>query len=115
MNSKVKIIKDEEAIFPNIEPDIKDNPKEPILLEAYAVYDKVSDGYDVPFFSRNEVFAKRKFIMDCQNRAQNTMISNFKNDFELHFIGSFNQRNGRFEESVPVAILKGEEIEVRNA
>jgi hypothetical protein len=84
---------------------------------AYAVYDRKAINYDVPFFAKSDLFAKRKFVMDVMARSRNTMISSFKDDFELHRVGEFCPDTGTFintydkgkDNLIPI-IIKGKEI-----
>lgn len=78
---------------------------------AYAVFDKKGLNYDVPFFAKNDLFATRKFTMDCRNRNQQTMISNFKDDFELHLVGQFSIETGEFK-TLSTIIVRGEEVQL---
>lgn len=75
----------------------------------YSVFDTKSGVYDVPFFSRSDLFATRKFIMDCLNDQRATMLSNFKDDFELYCLGEFDQFNGVVESGVRL-VLTGKEV-----
>lgn len=78
-------------------------------INCYAVYDLKSDHYDIPFFSKNDLFAKRKFIIDVRNRSMNTMISHFKDDFELRLVGYYSLYTGEFDNSNKL-IAKGTEV-----
>lgn len=66
--------------------------KQGVNLGIYAVYDKISKIYDTPFFARDDVFARRRFIMWTQE--EHSMLHDFKPDFELHRLGSFNPQDG---------------------
>lgn len=80
-------------------------------LRSYAVYDKKAIMYDVPFFAKSDLFAKRKFIMDVQQRQRSSMLSSFKDDFELHFVGEFNPDTGLYVNTDPsITIIAGKEI-----
>lgn len=75
----------------------------------YAVYDVKAEVYDIPFFSRSDLMAKRKFIIDCEQR-DNTVLANFKDDFELHKLGTFKPNTGEFFNISPIVVIGGKEI-----
>lgn len=80
-------------------------------LHIYCVYDVEADLYDVPFFTKGDLFAKRKFIMDCEIRNKTTMIEVFKDSFELRKVGYFISSEGIFEIiPEPETIIKGTEV-----
>ncbi len=61
-------------------------------LKAYSIYDTESKHFDVPFFCKEHMFAKRHFQIVYEN---NEMIKSFITKFEIHYIGSFNPENGK--------------------
>lgn len=65
------------------------------VIQMYSIFDKKSDRFDTPFFTFDEIGAKRHFIMMC--RKKGTMISTFKNEFQLVHIGSFDVNDGMME------------------
>lgn len=86
-------------------------------IPIYAIHDDEANVFDIPFFARNDLFAKRKFIMDCQKEG--TLLNTFKSSFSLHFIGEFNKGTG---EIIPYAtklvIITSKEVhdnEISNA
>lgn len=83
--------------------------KSGLIINLYAVYDKVGELYDTPFFARDDVFAKRRFIM--MNDDEGTMLGDFGEDFELHRVGSFETYSGKLEVPVkPIVIIEGDQI-----
>lgn len=65
-------------------------------IMMFVVHDEEGTLYDVPFFARNETFAKRRFYMDCVTDAE-TMTSTFKDEMHLYFLGTFNQTTGELK------------------
>ena len=61
----------------------------------YTYYDHKSQAYDVPFFAKDDIHAKRKFYLDCTAKA-NAVIANFTEDFDLLAIGEYDLREGDF-------------------
>lgn len=56
-------------------------------IKMYSFYDKKSDRYDTPFFTFDEVGAKRHFIMSIQKKG--TLMNTFKDDYNLVYITDF--------------------------
>lgn len=77
------------------------------ILQIYTFRDKKSGRSDVPFFSHDEVFAKRKFIMACQDKS--TMLGQFKDDFCLDLVGEFNVIESTITE-MKETVLSGDQI-----
>jgi hypothetical protein len=80
-------------------------------INVYAVRDLKGNVYDIPFFAHNDLFAARRFTIDCRGeRSRDSIIGTFKEDFELQLIGEFNTNDGTFKE-FNKSILKGADIE----
>lgn len=78
-------------------------------LGLFSVFDKISNIYDTPFFARDDVFAKRRFLMWCNEKE--SMLGQFHFDFELHRIGQFNTFDGKLEMCIePIVIIEGDQI-----
>ena len=88
-------------------------------LLMYTFKDKTSARFDTPFFCFDQSFAEKKFIMACNEK--DSMIGQFKDDFELYKIGEFNVLTGDlfptgpYDEGEPELILCGENIRDNNA
>lgn len=86
----------------------KENPV--VLTPCYSIYDKKGEVWDIPFFARGDLFAKRKFKIDCTDISL-PFISKFKDDFELYRVGFFNSTTGVVKSiKEPVIIIKGTEV-----
>lgn len=75
-------------------------------LNVYTLYDKEAKTYDTPFFTRGDVFAQRHFIM--MQKKGGSMVSDFPEQFQLMFIGTFNVDSGKIEPVVIKKIMDGE-------
>lgn len=64
-------------------------------LEMFGIYDRKAKRYDTPFFTLNEIHAKRRFIMMLRNNE--TVFANFYEDFSLVRLGLMNIVSGRLE------------------
>lgn len=80
-------------------------------LFIYAVFDLKAKIYDVPFFSRNSHLAARRFILDVRNRETNSVLAGFKDEFELHCLGSYSQTTGKLTGEITV-IQTGKAVEL---
>lgn len=69
-------------------------------VTIYAVYDKKAERYDTPFFAMNDLFAERRFVMSIEDNK--SIISRFKNDFQLVRLGFFNVLDGVMEQDMQV-------------
>lgn len=63
-----------------------------------AVYDKKAMFYQGIYVCENEIDAIRQFEMTVQN-SQSGLLHNYPDDFCLMRIGSFDERNGKFEQA----------------
>lgn len=81
--------------------------KSGLLLPIYCVFDKISEIYDTPFFSRDDIFAKRRFILWSQDSGN--MIHNFPFDFELYRVGTFNCTTGHITPEY-ILIIEGDQV-----
>lgn len=77
-------------------------------LEIYSLFDQKSKQYDTPFFTRDDIAAKRHFIMVCRNPK--TLVSSFPDDFSLVQLGQFDCVTGKMDIIEPITILTGKEI-----
>lgn len=73
------------------------------LIFAYAFFDKKGKTFDTPFFCRDNNFAKRHYEIVCKD---NPMLKNFREDYDLYLIGSYNLITGDFVNQKTL-ILKG--------
>lgn len=84
-------------------------------IYVYAVYDIKAKIFDLPFFTRGDLFARRRFIIDIRTRKE-SMLSSFKEDYELHRIGEYDQESGYVKNYVDdtaetIIVCKGKELE----
>jgi len=84
-------------------------------VNVYAVYDTVQGMYDIPFFARNDLFARRRFIIDVINREKNPLLAHFSEDFHLICLGTYDQKSGRFKghDVFPLVITGKQATEVK--
>lgn len=78
------------------------------LLGMYTYYDKKSGQYDTPFFCINDVQAERKFLMDI--KREDSIIAQFKDDFQIVKVGTFNVLKGSVKPITIQTIREGLQI-----
>lgn len=86
---------------------MEETEKSGLCFGVYAVFDKVADNYDIPFFAKDDLFAQRKFIMDARN--DQTVLASFLEDFELVRLCIWYPATGEFIVSKKT-VLKGKNI-----
>lgn len=67
------------------------------MLKAYSVYDTIAGKFSNPIFvdsDNGDELAKRAFKAQLYDRG--TMIALFPDNYELHYIGEFNELTGEF-------------------
>lgn len=79
-------------------------------LYIYTYWDIKSKTYDVPWFAKDDVNAKRKFQLDIAAREGQTVLGMFHDNFELYHIGKFNVQTGILIQTKPELIASGKEI-----
>lgn len=80
---------------------------------VYSVLDLETQHYDTPFFTRGDIFAKRKFIIDIRNGSY-SILSNFKDSFVLARLGKFSILTGEFSQDIKF-IMSGKEVSNENS
>lgn len=76
-------------------------------IYVYAYQDLKSDVYDVPFFAKDDVHAKRKFYLDVNGGNGNHILAQFTEDFRIMKIGMFDLKTGVVKKLTPEVILDG--------
>lgn len=116
LDQKIKLTAEDFLNPINLVKEHNDDPLNPEFTEdnvhtyinVYAVIDMETGIYDTPFFTRGDIFAKRKFIMDIRNKAY-TMLSQFSDNFSLIRLAKFNVKTGEFIQDVHV-MMNGKEV-----
>lgn len=89
--------------------------KDSMTIEVYAYFDNQGKQFDVPFFARTDLQAKRRFQIEVETKPD-SVLSRFINDFDLYYLGQFDVVAGLFQltddgsPSVPRLILAGKSI-----
>lgn len=80
-------------------------------IGLYCYYDVENQVWDIPFFSRDDVNAKRKFQLDAVAAGGETIVGKFTQDFDLYHIANFCVDNGQLRH-VPalLPIVTGKEV-----
>lgn len=79
-------------------------------LGMYAVYDNKVEYWQSPMFVRHGQDAMRFFVSAC--KYEDTMMREFPSQFDLYFLGYFNDQDGVFEPHLPPQkVMSGRDIE----
>lgn len=73
----------------------------------FAYFDNQSELFDTPFFAINKIMAERQFRMVLQK--EDSMICQFKDNFDLYCLGTFEKETGKFESDLKV-IINGKQV-----
>lgn len=76
---------------------------------VFAVRDRAADSFGQPFFDVARGRAIRSFT-DELNKNENSPLSAHPEDFDLYFLGMFNDQTGMFETGVPEMIAIGKDM-----
>lgn len=74
-------------------------------FQIWSYYDKEGDCYDVPFFSKDLLNAKRRFVLEVLH-GDKTPVASFTDNFNLVQLGVFEVETGLITEP------KGEKISI---
>ena len=77
------------------------------MINCYAMYDRKGERYDTPFYCRDDLSAKRHFIMVQRNPE--TLPYQFPDDFDLYRIGGFDYVSGISIEGLTL-IMEGKQV-----
>lgn len=76
-----------------------------MTYEIFSIYDSKLGAYNAPFFRRSKGEAERDFARLAQEANSN--IAQFPEDFDLFYLGTFDDRVGKTElEPSPKHVIK---------
>lgn len=73
-------------------------------LKAYSIYDKKSLTYAKPFYFHQDGEALRAF--DASVQGEQSQLNQFPEDFDLYYVGDFDQITGKTSTAEPKYIGK---------
>lgn len=62
--------------------------------KVFSIHDNRTNEWAPPFFQSSNVHAIRSFTQAVRNPDPNNMLSNYPNDFDLYFIGTWDSESG---------------------
>lgn len=84
-----------------------------MMYEIVAVRDIRTNAYSQPQFVPHQGQAIRGFGDQCMDSTNNNnLMAKHPEDFELYYLGQFNDQNGRFEQLDPVQIAVGSNYKI---
>lgn len=80
-----------------------------MIKKAYAIRDSKAEAFNTPLFFLTHGEAERAVVTGAQD--QQTMLGRYPDDYDLYYLGQYDDSNGKFEAIPPehignVAILK---------
>ena len=93
---------------------IEESQKQSEIIGVYAYYDKKSEKFDIPFFAKDDVNAKRKFHLDVTANGGQSVIGQFKKEFILYKLCTYDIKEGFFhilDGDDQIIIAEGKEID----
>lgn len=76
---------------------------------VFAVYDKKTQEFGLPWYAKNEPSAMRQFANEVNRVSESNVINTNPEDFALFHLGIFNADTGNItntEQNVPVLLLE---------
>jgi hypothetical protein len=83
-------------------------------LFIFVVRDRATDQFGTPMFLVSSGQAIRSFSDEVNRAAQDNMMYQHPDDFDLYSLGSFDTNAGVFETSVPEQVAIGKMVKVRS-
>jgi hypothetical protein len=78
------------------------------------VYDRVAEVYGTPYYAVSKGSAMRGFSDEVNRPDSNNSLYAHPDDFELMYLGQFDDQLGDFElQSKPSILIKGSEVSVK--
>ena len=77
------------------------------MKKIFVIKDEKSGAHYDPFTMSNSIDAQRAFMQGM--RSEKSMISQYPEDFNLYFIGEFDEMSGMITPQAPVLILTGKD------
>lgn len=78
-------------------------------LAICSVFDKTAETFGRPFFAPNRASAVRSILSEVKN-PESGMLHTHTADFDLFYLGEFDDQNGHFEIVEPERIFRGSDL-----
>lgn len=75
-----------------------------MIYNVYSIFDSKARKYNAPFLASNEEVAVRNFHGLLQH---DKMMADFKEDFHLYQVGTFDDDKGDLYKTVPLSVASG--------
>lgn len=80
-------------------------------MKLYSVRDIATGTYANPFAQQSHAAAIRSFKQLANDKQSQNMVAQFPSDYELYYVGRFDQDTGRLEEEqAPEKIANGQDM-----
>ena len=82
-----------------------------MLLFIVSVKDRAADVFNRPFFVPHRNVAVRDFTDEVNRSAVDNPLNKHPDDFDLYFLGQFDDSNGAFvREASPTVLVRGKDV-----
>lgn len=82
------------------------------MLRIYSIRDSKAGVFNQPWFAKTHGEAERNFIQ--LSRDEKSMVSQFPEDYDLYFLGSYDDQSGKIEPlSAPEHVAKAVSVKER--
>lgn len=78
-----------------------------------AVRDRALDAYGQPFFASSTGGAIRSFADEINRKAEGNQLNKHPEDFDLYYLGEFDDNTGEFDPSRPSQIAVGKDLLIK--
>jgi hypothetical protein len=86
-----------------------------VLYTIVAVKDRALDAYGRPIFVHTQGQAIRSFQDEINRNAPDNEMFRHPEDYDLYFIGTFDDKTGNFENCPPLQIGIGKQLKTTGA
>lgn len=76
---------------------------------VFAVRDRLAEVYGNPFMQPNKAAAIRTFADTVRSVGDTNMLNKHPTDFDLHYLGTWDDNTGLYDTGVPEVIALGSE------
>lgn len=83
-------------------------------LYVFSVRDIKADSFGQPFYSTSKGQAVRSFSDEVNRAAQDNLLYQHPEDFELFILGEFDTDDGVFHTTRPLQVSVGSSVAIRN-
>jgi len=81
--------------------------------KVFSIRDRAADLYGRPFYSNTVGSAIRSFSDEINRVSQDNQLNQHPDDFDLYYLGEFDDSNGSFETVNPEMVGIGKDLKIK--